>query len=101
MVQQVEHCSGQRQGREQVALVDAIELLPGHFQHRLLVSRTLGEFEELLEPHGFMRIHRSHLINLDCVTRYIRGRGGQVEMTDGSLLDVSRYKKDEFLKRLM
>lgn len=66
-----------------------------------LVSRTMREYEELLTEFGFFRIHRSHLINLDHVKRYIRGRGGEVEMTDGTMLSVARDRKDEFLEAMM
>ncbi len=64
----------------------------------ILVTRTLKEYDELLTANGFMRIHQSHLINLSCVKRYIRGKGGEVEMSDKAVLPISRHKKDEFLK---
>ena len=64
----------------------------------VMSSRTLGSFEELLLPHGFFRIHKSHLINLSHMKKYLRGDGGQVILTDGTILDVSRRKKDELLK---
>lgn len=62
------------------------------------VSKTLKEFEELLPSPFFIRIHHSHLINKKEVQRYIRGEGGQVVMKNGVTLDVSRRKKEEFLK---
>ena len=64
----------------------------------IMASRTLGDFETLLEPHGFFRIHKSFLINLKHLKKYLRGEGGQVIMTDGSTLDVSRRKKDELME---
>jgi len=64
----------------------------------LLVTRLLGEFEEMLTPYNFFRIHNSHLINLSCLKRYIRGEGGQVVMQNGAVIDVARRKKEEFLK---
>ncbi len=63
----------------------------------MMASRTLGDFETILEPHGFFRIHKSYLINLKHLKKYLRGDGGQVVMTDGSTLDVSRRKKDELM----
>lgn len=66
----------------------------------LIVSKTMGEFEELLEDQPFIRIHNSHIINLNHVEKYIRGEGGSVVMSDKSEIEVSRRKKDEFLKRL-
>lgn len=64
----------------------------------VLSSKTLGEFEKLLESHGFYRIHKSHLINLNHIKKYIRGEGGQVGLSDGSILDVSRRRKEGLLK---
>lgn len=65
---------------------------------KLLASRTLKDFEELLPPDIFFRTHHSHLINLNYIKRYIKGDGGQIEMQDGSFATVARRKKDEFLK---
>lgn len=67
---------------------------------KLLVTRTLKEFEELLEPHNFFRVHHSHLINLNRIVKYFKGEGGNVLMSDGVQVDVSRRKKEEFLARL-
>ena len=66
-----------------------------------LITRTLKDYEDLLTSHGFFRIHQSHLINLDFVKRYIRGKGGELEMSDKSILPVSRAKKDELMKYFM
>lgn len=66
----------------------------------LFVTRLLGEFEEMLAPYNFFRIHNSHLINLTYIKKYIRGEGGQVIMQNGEVIDVSRRKKDDFLKAL-
>ncbi|WP_020595757.1 LytR/AlgR family response regulator transcription factor [Spirosoma panaciterrae] len=65
----------------------------------LLVSRTLKEIEELLAGEGFLRIHQSHLINLDELQRYIRGEGGYVVMSDNSSVPVSRSRKEVLLNR--
>lgn len=65
---------------------------------RLLVSRNLKEFEDLLPAGEFIRIHHSHIINRQYVDRYIRGDGGQVVMQNGNVLDVSKRKKSDFLK---
>ena len=65
-------------------------------QPKLLVSRTMKEFEAAVDKR-FFRIHRTHLINLDHMVTYVRGRSGYVEMVDGSQLAVSRYRKDELL----
>ncbi len=64
----------------------------------ILISKNLKEYEELLTPFNFFRIHNSYLINLREIKRYIRGEGGQVEMNDGKLLNVSKSHKEEFVK---
>ena len=69
-------------------------------EKKMLVTKTLKEFEELLDEYNFIRIHNSHLINLNHVVKYTRGEGGVVTMSDGSEVDVSRRKKEEFLQRL-
>jgi len=67
----------------------------------VLVSRTLLDFDNLLVPHGFFRIHRSHLINLKNVNRYLKTDGGMVEMKDKTQLPISPKFKDDFLNRLL
>lgn len=63
-------------------------------------SRNLSHFEELLTDAGFVRVHNKHLVNVKHVRGYHRGRGGYVEMSDGSQVEVSVRKKDEFLEVL-
>lgn len=67
---------------------------------RLLVSKTLKHVEELLGDKDFFRIHQSHLINLRHVRSYLKGRSGQVEMDDGSVLDVSVRRKAALLEKI-
>lgn len=67
---------------------------------KLVVTRSLKEYEELLTPLGFFRIHHSHIVNLNQITRYVRGEGGYVTLSDGSSVDVSRRRKEEFLSLL-
>jgi len=65
---------------------------------KMLVSHTLAYFEDALKEQGFVRIHHQHLINLQHVEKYIRGRGGYIIMSDDTSLQVSQRKKDEFLR---
>ncbi len=67
---------------------------------RIMTSKTLGEFEEMFAGSVFCRIHRSHMINLNHVKKYIRGEGGFVIMDDDSEVEVSRRKKAEFINRM-
>jgi two-component system, LytTR family, response regulator len=64
----------------------------------ILVTRLLKDFEDMLLPYRFFRIHNSHLINLNYIRKYVRGEGGQVIMQNGDAIDVARRKKEEFLK---
>ena len=64
----------------------------------LLVTKLLKDFEEMLVPYRFYRIHNSHLINLIHIKKYIRGDGGQVVMQNNEVIDVARRKKEEFLR---
>ena len=63
-----------------------------------MVSRTLKEFEDMLPNNLFVRIHNSHVINLDFAEKYIRGEGGQVVLTENIVLEVSKRKKNELMK---
>lgn len=69
-------------------------------KQKLVVAKTLKEFEELLSGHSFFRIHNSHLINLGFIKSYNKGKGGSVILTDGTEIEVSSRRKDDFLKRL-
>jgi two-component system, LytTR family, response regulator len=62
-----------------------------------LLSKTLGDVEELLGEYNFFRIHHSTLINLKQVRKYIRGEGGEVVMSNGKSLLVARTRKSDFL----
>lgn len=65
-----------------------------------LVSRTLKFFEENLPLQYFLRVHNKHLININQIKKYIKSDGGYFELIDGSLIPLSRYRKEEILKRI-
>ncbi|MDN3636175.1 LytTR family DNA-binding domain-containing protein [Neolewinella lacunae] len=67
---------------------------------KLLICRKLKFYADLLEPAGFFRIHRSHLVNLQRVRRYHRGSGGSVVLDDGTELLVAAARKAELLELL-
>jgi two-component system LytT family response regulator len=64
---------------------------------KILVSKNLKEFQDLLSDRYFFRSHNSHLINLKFVRKYVRKDGGYIEMQDGAQIPVSRNRKDLFL----
>lgn len=67
---------------------------------RMLVSRTLKETEEMLSDHSFLRVHNSHIVNLNAITKYVKGEGDYLVMEDGSTVDVSRIRKQLLMKKL-
>jgi two-component system LytT family response regulator len=67
---------------------------------KILVSKHLKEFQELLGDRYFFRSHNSHLINLKYVKKYIRKEGGYIEMADSAMIPVSRNRKDLFLAQM-
>jgi two-component system LytT family response regulator len=69
-------------------------------KRKILVSKHLKEFQDLLNDRNFFRPHNSHLINLDYVKKYVRHDGGYIEMQDGSQVPVSRNRKDLFLAHM-
>ena len=69
-------------------------------KQKLVVAKTLKEFEELLGDYNFYRVHNSHLVNLAYIKSYNKGKGGYVTMEDGSVIEVSTRRKEDFLKRL-
>lgn len=62
-----------------------------------LISKTLKEFVELLEEHGFFRPHQSYLINLDHIVKYVRKDGGYLLMSNGLKVPVARNRKESLL----
>jgi len=69
-------------------------------QRSVCTSKPIHEYEALLADSGFVRIHKSCLINLLHVKEYIRGEGGSIKISGGQELEVSRRKKDLFLSKM-
>ena len=67
---------------------------------KFLVSKTLGDIEEMLPADGFQRIHHSTIVNLQHITNLIRSDGGYVMLNNGEKLMISKAKKDALLERL-
>lgn len=64
---------------------------------KIIASRTLKEFDELLTPYNFLRVHQSHLINLDEVKSFVKADGGYIRMKDGSSVSISRQRRNQVL----
>jgi two-component system LytT family response regulator len=73
-----------------------------HFadKNRIVVSTTLGYYEELLKDFGFFRIHQSYLLNMHYLSHYEKGEGGNVILKNSTSLPVATRKKEQFLQQL-
>ena len=67
---------------------------------KLLVSRTIKEYEELLSENGFIRTHQSHLVNKNYVHSYEKHDGGYLKLQNGDTVNVSRQRKEYVLRLL-
>lgn len=65
---------------------------------KLLVSKHLKEYENLLLEQGFMRVHNSFLINLKEVKKYVKSDGGYIIMNNNDTVSISRSKKEDFIQ---
>ena len=66
----------------------------------ILVSKTMKEYESILLENSFVRIHNSHIVNIHFIEEYIKGRGGEVVLSNGKRLAVSNGKKENLLQTL-
>jgi two-component system, LytTR family, response regulator len=69
-------------------------------KRKILVSKNLKEYQELLSDQHFFRPHNSHLINLEHVKKYIRHEGGAIEMDDGTQVPLSKPRREFFLTQM-
>ncbi len=70
-------------------------------KNKIIACRTLKEIEEQLQDFNFfIRVHHSYIVNLNEVTKYVRGEGGYLVLSDGASVNVSRSRKDMLLGRL-
>lgn len=66
----------------------------------LLISKNLGAVEKMTGYSTFIRIHKSHLVNLRHVIKYFRGEGGEVLLSNDDRIPVARDRRDDFLKAI-
>lgn len=109
---------GEDEQRIAVAMAEKIEFIQinkiirlqaeGNYTHiylddgkKYMVSKTLKDYDDLLERYNFLRTHQSHLVNFKKIASYVKTEGGFIVMSDGSQVPVSRMKKDEILKKIM
>jgi two-component system, LytTR family, response regulator len=64
-----------------------------------LVSKTLGDIQEVLEERNFLRVHRQFLVNLDHIKKYVRGEGNYLILSNDINIPVARNKKEKLVER--
>ena len=67
---------------------------------KLVITKTLKDFEELLDQTQFARIHKSYIVNLKYIKEYSTTDGGVVKMTDGNQWSISRRQLESFLEKM-
>jgi two-component system LytT family response regulator len=66
---------------------------------KYLVSKTLGDVQDMLETRNFLRVHRQYVVNLDHIKRLVKGEGTYLVLTNGVSIPVSRQQKERLLER--
>ncbi|MCR9174045.1 MAG: LytTR family DNA-binding domain-containing protein [bacterium] len=62
---------------------------------KMLISKPMAEYEEILTEANFLKVHKSNIVNINYITKYIRGKTGDLVLSDGSVITVAaRRKKD-------
>ncbi|HVX49920.1 MAG TPA: LytTR family DNA-binding domain-containing protein, partial [Chitinophagaceae bacterium] len=67
---------------------------------KMVISKTLKDFEELLDDNMFVRIHKSYIVNITYIKEYSTADGGIVKMADGNQWSISRRQLDYFLEKM-
>jgi len=70
-------------------------------EKRILVSKTIKEYDTMLSEFDFFRIHQSHLVNLSYIAKFNKNDGGYVVLENGKKLPISRRNKQGFLEKLL
>ena len=71
-----------------------------HNGKKLVLSKSIGQVEKILGDSLFFRIHNSRIVNLRCIRKYVKNGSGYVILKDGSHVDISRRRRDDFLERM-
>lgn len=67
---------------------------------KLTVSKPLKDFEDFLLAKNFLKTHKSHIVNIEHIEKYVKGVNGHLVLSDKSIVPISARKKDEILSRL-
>jgi two-component system LytT family response regulator len=69
-------------------------------KRHFMVTQNLKHYEDILPGDKFLRVHHAHLINMDHVVRFLKEDSGYAIMSDGSKIEISRRKREQFLEIL-
>jgi two-component system, LytTR family, response regulator len=69
-------------------------------KRKITSAKTLADYEEIIDEPGFLRVHKSFVVNLNYIKEYVKGDGGYILLNDGKEIEVSRRKKDFFLSKM-
>jgi len=69
-------------------------------QKKYLIAKTLKDMESMLDFPQYFRAHKSHLVNLNHVDKYVRGQGGYLVLRDGTQIPVARTQKSDLMQML-
>ncbi len=69
-------------------------------KQKIVVSKTLKEFEPFLTAHNFIRVNRSCIVNVEYVTELHKSDGGTIVLQDGTAIDIAPHRRQEVLQRL-
>lgn len=67
-------------------------------QKKILVAKTLKEIDDTISGKDFFRVHNSYLVNINHISKFVRGDGGYILMPDNTEITISRSKRDDFFK---
>ena len=67
---------------------------------KITASRTIKAYEDMLSSVNFYRVHKSHLINLNYMKKFVKGDGGYLVMDDGKKIEVSRRRRPAFMEQM-
>ncbi len=67
---------------------------------KITASKTIKSYEELLSGVNFYRVHKSHLINLNYMRKFVKGDGGYLIMDDSKKIEVSRRRRAAFMLKI-
>lgn len=64
-----------------------------------MVSKTLGDIQQVLEERNFLRVHRQYLVNLNHIKKYVRGEGNYLVMSNDADIPVARNQKERLVEK--